>query len=89
MEQVPLATVNVSAGGLLIESDRRLQLDSSIKFSIELPFLTDPVRAVGRVVHITESKVGSGRTVRYGIELVAVEGVTERQLLRFLSDLLG
>jgi c-di-GMP-binding flagellar brake protein YcgR len=86
-EPVAMTTANLSAGGLMIETEKKLPLDSNIKISIEYPFFSAKVTAIGRVVHIAEGSLG-GRT-RYGIQLVAVEGVTEEQLERFLSNILG
>jgi c-di-GMP-binding flagellar brake protein YcgR len=86
-DPVPMTTVNLSAGGLLIETEKKLPLDANIRIAIEYPFFSAKVTAIGRVVHIAEGTVG-GRT-RYGIELLAVEGVTEEQLARFLSNIFG
>jgi len=87
LEPVPTTSVNISARGLLIESEKMLALDSNVRISIELPFFSDPIKALGRVVRIATGGVGERK--RFGIDLVAVEGVTEEQLHSFLDSLLG
>lgn len=87
-EPVPMTTVNVSAGGLLIETDRRLSLGASVKIAIEYPFFDGRVTAIGKVIRVCEGEYVGSR-VRYGIRLLAVEGVTEEQLSRFLQSILS
>ncbi len=87
-EPVPMTTVNISAGGLLIETDKKIPLDANVKLSIEYPFYDGRVTAMGKVVRVSEGDYG-GSSVRYGIQLLAVEGVTEEQLSRFLHSILS
>ncbi len=82
-----LTSVNISANGLLINAPLQLPLDSLVKILFELPFIPDPIVTVGRIVHAQETMFGE--KIRLGVELVAVEGLTEDQLFTFLSDLLG
>ena len=86
MEPLSLTTVNVSAGGILLATERLTKLGDTVKLKLDLPFITEPIKAVGRVVRISE---GIGEAKLVGLELIAVEGLTEGQFLRFLADLLG
>lgn len=86
-ELTELHTINISARGLLIKSDESIPVGSHVKILVELPFLPDPITAIGCVVHSQESLFGEA--VGLGMELVAVEGLTEDHLIKFLSDLLS
>ena len=83
-EMVRLRSLDLSAGGLLIEIDREQPVGSSCLLRIELPFFVDLITAACRVIHSTKLPNGGYAT---GLELTAVEGITEEQLLKFLGEL--
>jgi len=85
-EMVRLRSLNLSAGGLLIEIDKEKPVGSTCLLRIELPFFVDPITAACCVIHSTKLPDGGYAT---GIELTAVEGITEEQLLQFLGELFG
>ena len=83
-EMVRLRSLNLSAGGLLIELDGEQPVGSTCLLRIELPFFVNPITAACRVIHSAELPDGGYAT---GLELTAVEGLTEEQLLQFLGEL--
>ena len=84
-EPVEVKTLNLSAGGLLLELDYEPEVDTNLVLFFEIPLLPTPVKAVYRVAHVEKLE---GK-VRYavGTQQVAIEGITEERLNRFLEDL--
>lgn len=79
-------TINVSAEGLLIETDKEFPLNSPAKLHLELPHFLDLITAEGYVVHV-ETNPETGLT-RIGIKLENIEQVTVNHLVKFLKVLL-
>lgn len=80
---VTFTTTNVSQGGLLLRSRRRLGVGGIVQLELRLPGATEQWRCTARVVRV--DKVDEGYEI--GVEIIHVEGADIFRFQRFLGEL--
>lgn len=83
-EMEELITLDISAGGLRLELGEKPDLGENLLLFFEIPLLPDPVKAVCSVARVDDLE--GGKRYAVGTELIAVEGIAEDQLMRFLKE---
>jgi len=80
---------NISAGGILIETDYRMKQGAAIEMQIELT-KTDPMTILGTVVHVVRPPRGAGKGAPrlYGCEFTGVERPQRQAIIEYVWDVL-
>lgn len=84
-ELIKLATLNISAGGVLFLSQTNYPVGKRMRILIELPFFLDLVEAETSVRHVNHEPAGD---YMVGLNLEYISGITERGLHKFLNALM-
>ena len=80
--QMKVFSKNVSAGGLCILMEERLDKDTPLQLHIKIPDLKEPIRALGRVVWQQESdQPGKLNT---GVEFVGISDFDRFNINRYV-----
>jgi hypothetical protein len=69
---------NLSAGGMLFNYNKSLELDSLLDFTIDIPKYTPTINCVGKIIRIEELQFNS--RFRTGIEFIGI-GKQEKELI--------
>ena len=70
----------VNKGGLFIDTDKKVLLGDRVKISLKLPYETDPIVFVGKVVWITPTFAkNKGKKPGIGVQLRGIEGTEARK----------
>lgn len=80
--QVRGYTVDISAGGCLLDGVGWLRVGDSLRFEMRLEALGPPITGAGRVVRIDDR-------ARRGVVFDAIPGEDRRRLLEYVADRLG
>lgn len=82
--------VNLSAGGLFIESDTPAEPDQILELALEIPGLGRSVRAEGRVANrVSAERVASGQRPGFGVQFLNLAEADRRALQALVQDLRG
>ncbi len=74
---------NLSAGGMLFDYNKNLELDSLLEFEISISKSTSPVNCVGKIIRIEELQPAS--KFRIEIEFVDI-GEQEKELINKMTE---
>jgi c-di-GMP-binding flagellar brake protein YcgR len=70
-------TANISGGGVLLKPQEKLPVGAILEMEIEIPGRSDPILAIGKVVH---TKSGNG------VEFVIISESDRDELIRYLFE---
>ncbi|MCD6507775.1 flagellar brake protein [Candidatus Poribacteria bacterium] len=70
-------TANISGGGVLLKPQETLPVGAILEMEIELPGRSDPILAIGRVVH---TKSGNG------VEFLIINELDRNELIKYLFE---
>ncbi len=82
---LPLTTVNVSEGGMLLETPCALEAGALVEFQLHVPSAEQPLRGVARVVHAEPTASGMHRVAVRIIELLDGGRIVLRDYVRSLA----
>lgn len=77
-------TRNISATGLLIETDESLPIGSNVSIDIDTPKANNPIHCTGKVVWA--APIANSEKFNLGIELMDIEEDNKNTFLKFLCD---
>ncbi|MDJ0836414.1 MAG: PilZ domain-containing protein [Acidobacteriota bacterium] len=80
----PFAIENISAGGILIDTDKLYDAGVKVMVEFELPQYSDLIHARAVVRHCKPENEGG---FKLGLEFETVQELSGEQLLEFLEDL--
>jgi c-di-GMP-binding flagellar brake protein YcgR len=85
-DRIPAQAWNISASGMMIESETKLHVGLEARIDMTPPGTLNPVHCTGRIVWSgTGSKPGKHN---YGVEFLAIEEDNKNTFLKFLCDLI-
>lgn len=81
-------TSNISAEGLCIESDRKLDLGTYVKMEVNLGDAANSVTLVGEIRWRSEVKTANIKEEKYihGVKLIDIDRADEGRFLKFYCD---
>jgi c-di-GMP-binding flagellar brake protein YcgR len=84
IEELQGVTKNISATGIMVETDKDLPLSSDIKIDLSPPHSTNPIHCSGKVIWSTPlQKAG---VYQCGIAFTNIEEDNKNTFLKFLCD---
>ena len=82
-EMHPFEVENISAGGVRLCSEQKLNPGTEITLEFELPQCTDLIHAKAVVRHVEDE----GGSIKAGVEFTSVEELTGAQLVEYLEEI--
>ncbi|GBE06904.1 MAG TPA: hypothetical protein ENG95_00850 [Nitrospirae bacterium] len=81
--------VKLSPGGMLIETDQRMESEDRLKMEMNIPRSTEPVKFLGRVASCVETSEEGRLCYGTGIEFIDMDEKDKAKLDRFIQSLLS
>jgi uncharacterized protein (TIGR02266 family) len=78
-------TRNINEGGLFIETEAPVEMDSRVQLQFSLPGSDEPIKACGRVVHVNAP--GQGGPVGIGIEFEELDAGARARIDELVQQL--
>lgn len=79
--------VNISRGGLFINTDKPLPVGSTVRLVVALPGTQFPFDLAGKVIRVSEPGNDAGQTPGMGVEFVDVDEEKRSRIERFVDRL--
>lgn len=78
---------NISMGGLFIETEEKIPLNTIIDLTFSLPLLKQEITIKSAVVHLQQKDTASGRPQGLGLQFVEITEEQKTTLLKFVDEL--
>jgi uncharacterized protein (TIGR02266 family) len=76
---------NINEGGLFIETEAPVEMDARVQLQFSLPGSDEPIKAVGRVVHV--GPAGRGGPAGIGIEFEELDARARERIDELVQQL--